>query len=78
MVRSQNYDITQQVIIILVFLYLQLAMSTPAPYSTDDIAIAENERSDYTQKISMDMAKSGKGRILLIAVLVLSAWQGNT
>ncbi|XP_061194822.1 choline-phosphate cytidylyltransferase B-like isoform X2 [Saccostrea echinata] len=39
---------------------VQLALSKPAPFSHDEEAIAENENCDYSIKISLEMAKSGK------------------
>ena len=35
--------------------------TTPAPITTDEAACVERERIDYSIKITLDMARAGKG-----------------
>lgn len=39
----------------------RLALTDAAPYSDDEIAISRRNRIDYSKKVTMEMAKSGKG-----------------
>lgn len=43
---------------------LRKAFYSPAPYSDDPIAVARREACDYSQRITREMAMSGKGQSL--------------
>lgn len=49
------------------FFLLQLqTLYQPAPFSDEDFAIKERDSHDYSVKITLDMARAGKGNYLNI------------
>lgn len=48
-----------------------LAYRSPAPFWYEPLAMAANHACDYTIKITLEMAKSGKGRVMFCLIFFI-------